>query len=144
MDCFVASLLAMTNSKRSPDERSDIRVCQLPRPRMSLRSCGATRRKTLVSRSKILNLSELFDRAYWGKVGDAELSEVVRMITSGETEDLYILIQILGRAGSPRYRKIVEPYLHDVGDPQLSALAVQVLCWSWGLAREYRSELVCF
>jgi hypothetical protein len=93
---------------------------------------------------KIVNLSELFKRAYWGKVTDAELSEVARMITSGKNEDLYILIQILGRAGSPKYRKIVEPYLRDVGDPQLSALAVQVLCWSWGLASEYRSELVCF
>jgi hypothetical protein len=38
----------------------------------------------------------------------------------------------------------VEPYLHDVGDPQLSALAVQVLCSSWRLAGEYRDELVCF
>jgi hypothetical protein len=91
-----------------------------------------------------VNLSELFKRAYWGKVTDAELSEVVRMITSGQNEDLHTLIQIVGRAGSPKYRKIVEPYLHDVGDPQLSALAVQVLCWSWGLAGEYRSELVCF
>ncbi len=66
------------------------------------------------------------------------------MITSGQDENLHTLIQSLGREGSPKYRKIVEPYLDDVGDPQLSALAVQVLCWSWGLASEYRSELVCF
>jgi hypothetical protein len=91
-----------------------------------------------------VDLPELFNRAYWGKVTDAELSEVARMITSGQNEELLTLMRILGRAGSPRYRKIVEPYLHDVGNPQLSALAVQVLCWSWDLAGEYRSELVCF
>src|SRR5258708_4862851 len=66
------------------------------------------------------------------------------MITSGQDENLHTLIQSLGRAGSPKYRKIVEPYLRDVGDPQLSALAVQVLCWSWSLARDYRAELVNF
>jgi hypothetical protein len=91
-----------------------------------------------------VNLSELFERACSGRIADAELSKVVRMITDGQNEDLYTLIQILGRAGSPKYRNIIEPYLRDVGDPQLSALAVQVLCWSWGLASEYRSELVCF
>jgi hypothetical protein len=92
----------------------------------------------------VVNLSELFRRAYWGKITEAELSEVVRMITSGEDGDLHTLMRILGKAGSPRYRKIMEPYLRDVGDSQLSALAVQVLCWSWGLAGEYRSELVSF
>lgn len=92
----------------------------------------------------MMNLQELFKRAYWGKITDAELSEVVRMITAGQDEDLYMLIQILGRAGSPKYRKVIEPYLHDVGNPQLSALAVQVLCWSWDLASEYRGELVSF
>jgi hypothetical protein len=66
------------------------------------------------------------------------------MITSGQNEDLYVLVQILGRAGSPKYREAVEPYLHDVGNPQLSALAVKVLCWSWGLARDYRGELLSF
>jgi hypothetical protein len=91
-----------------------------------------------------VNLSEPLKRAYSGQATDAELSEVVRMIASGQDEDLHTLIRILGRAGSPKYRKIVEPFLRDVGDPQLSALAVQVLCWSWGLASQYRSELVCF
>jgi hypothetical protein len=91
-----------------------------------------------------VNLQELLKRAYSGKIAHDELSEVVRMITSDENQDLYTLIQILGRAGSPKYRKIVEPYLHNVGNPQLSALAVKVLCWSWGLAREYRGQLLCF
>jgi hypothetical protein len=91
-----------------------------------------------------VDLDDLFERAYREEISDAELSEIVRTISSGEGEDLYTLIQVLGRAGSPKYRKIVEPYLHDVGDPQLSALAVQVLCGTWELAAEYRSELVGF
>jgi hypothetical protein len=66
------------------------------------------------------------------------------MISSGRNQDMYTLIEILGRAGSPKYQKVVEPYLHDVGNSQLTALAVKVLCWSWGLAREYREELLCF
>lgn len=91
-----------------------------------------------------MHLPELLKRAYSGKITRDELSEVVQMIVSYENQDLYTLIQILGRAGSPKYRKVVEPYLQDVGNPQLSALAVKVLCWSWGLAREYREHLLCF
>jgi len=90
------------------------------------------------------NLSELLKRAQWGKITDAELSEVVRMIASERNGDLYTLIQILGRAGSPKYRTIVEPYLHDVGNSQISALALKVLCRWWGLTREYKGELVRF
>lgn len=91
-----------------------------------------------------INLSELLKRAQWGKISDAELSEVVRMISLERGADLYTLIQILGRAGSPKYRKIVEPFLNNVGDAQLSALAVKVLCWSWGLSQEYKGDLVRF
>jgi hypothetical protein len=91
-----------------------------------------------------VNLPELLKRAYWGTVTQAELSEVVRLITEDSSKDLNALIQILGRAGSPKYRKIVEPFLLNVGNPQLSALALKVLCWSWGLAREYRETLLDF
>jgi hypothetical protein len=91
-----------------------------------------------------VNLPELLKRAYSEEITHDELSEVVRMIVSDENQDLHTLIQILGRAGSPKYREIVEPYLHNVGNPQLSALAVKVLCWSWGLVREYREHLLCF
>jgi hypothetical protein len=92
-----------------------------------------------------MNLGELLKRATLGELTNAELLEVVRMVTSNEDLDsLYTLVQILGKAGSPKYRKIVEPYLNNVGDPQLSALAVQVLCWHWGLAGEYRDKLLRF
>lgn len=91
-----------------------------------------------------MNLSELLKRAYEGKVTGAELSEVERMLTSGQHEDLYTSIQILRRARSPRYRKLVEPFLNDVGNPQLSALALATLCTTWGLAGDYRRELVAF
>lgn len=91
-----------------------------------------------------MNLPELMNRAYWGSVTDAELAEVARLLAGGGHRDLYTLIRILGRAGSAKYREVVEPYLRDVGDAQLSAFAVQALCSSWGLARDYREELLSF
>lgn len=90
-----------------------------------------------------MNLPELVKRAYWGSVTDAELAEVARMVASGGRGDLHTAIRILGRAGSAKYRKILEPYLGDVGDAQLSAFAVQALSW-WGLVRDYREQLLSF
>ena len=38
----------------------------------------------------------------------------------------------------------MERYLHDVGDPQISVLALIALCSWWGPADAYRSELIQF
>jgi hypothetical protein len=64
------------------------------------------------------------------------------MLTLGEYEDRYTLMLVLRRAGSARYRKIVEPFLNDAGDPQLSALALTTLCTVWTLAGDYRGILL--
>jgi len=90
-----------------------------------------------------VDLTDLVRRAYWESITDAELAEVARLVASGGHRDLYTALRILGRAGSAKYRKIIEPYLKDVGDTQLSALAVQVLDW-WDLAGDYRKELLSF
>jgi hypothetical protein len=50
----------------------------------------------------------------------------------------------LGRAGSPKHRQLMERYLHDVGDPQISALALMALCSWWELIDAYRGELISF
>jgi hypothetical protein len=100
--------------------------------------------KNSSQRGEIVNLPELMKRAYRESITDAELAEVARMVANGGHWDPHTLMRILGRAGSAKYREIVEPYLRDVGDAQLSALAVQVLCSSWDLARDYREELLSF
>jgi hypothetical protein len=90
-----------------------------------------------------MDLPELLKKAQWGKVEPQELAEVVRQISAGEN-DLYTLLHILGRAGSPKYKPLMEQYLHCERDPQLSALALNALCNWWGLVEEYRGELVSF
>jgi hypothetical protein len=55
------------------------------------RLCPPDALKDISRRGKIVDLSELFKRAYSEKITDAELAEVVRMIGSGEENDLYIL-----------------------------------------------------
>jgi hypothetical protein len=90
-----------------------------------------------------MNLHELLKKAQWGKLEPQELAEVVRQISAGEN-DLYTLLHILGRAGSPKYRRLMEQYLHYEKDSQLSALVLNALCNWWGLIDEYRGELISF
>lgn len=90
-----------------------------------------------------MNVSDLLKKAQWGKLEPTELEEIVRQISAGEN-DLYTLLHILGRAGSPKYKSIMDQYLHYEQDPQLSALVLNALCNWWGLIEQYRGELISF
>jgi hypothetical protein len=92
-----------------------------------------------------MNLPELLMRAQRRETTTAsELAEVIRLIESREDGDIYSLLEILGRSGSSRYKRLMEPYLHNVHDSQLSALALKALCNWWDLFGEYRSDVIAF
>jgi hypothetical protein len=67
----------------------------------------------------------------------AELAEIERQIPPSERDYLYTRLYILGRAGPPKYRALMERYLHYVEDPMIRALALNALCNWWSRATEY-------
>jgi len=89
-----------------------------------------------------MNLKEVLGRAQWSTITAAELDEVVGRISRGGSGDLHTLLHILGRAGSSRYRTLMEEYLRYSKDPPIAALALKVLFRWWGLADNYRNEVI--
>jgi hypothetical protein len=91
-----------------------------------------------------MDIDALLKKAQWQKIAPAELKVVLGLICSGEHDDLYTLLHILGRAGSREDRKVMERYLRYPLDPMISALALKSLCRWWGLFSDYRAEVLCF
>jgi hypothetical protein len=91
-----------------------------------------------------MDLEALLKKAQWGKISHSDLAAVVRILTSGDQEHLLTLLNILGRAGSPRYKYLMERYLNYENDPQISALSLKALCRWWGLFKEYRHRVISF
>jgi len=91
-----------------------------------------------------VDLERLFKKAEWETLTPSELEEVARAIASPNPGDLYQLLHILGRAGSPAYKAQVEKFLHCPDDPQRSALVLKILCRWWGLFDQYRNDVMAF
>ena len=89
-----------------------------------------------------MDLKELFDRARQGSVIPAELDAIVAKLNAGQLTDEYLALLIIGRAGHPGYRKSIDVFLLRDDDPQLVALALQILVGAWELLDDYRSVLL--
>jgi hypothetical protein len=67
---------------------------------------------------------------------------VIEKLSSGDKDtDRFTLLQILGEAGVKSSRSLVEKFLECPEDPMLSRLALEVLCFYWGEAGRYVSDL---
>ncbi len=86
------------------------------------------------------NLTDLLQKVQAGKLESDELAYVVKRIKAskpGDDQDLYTLIDILGKAQAKEYRSLVESFLDYPSDPQIPKIALETLCLSWGLIKEY-------
>ncbi len=86
------------------------------------------------------NLTELLQKAQAGKLETGELAYVAERIKAskpGDDQDLYTLIDILGKTQAKEYRSLVEGFLDYPSDPQIPKIALETLCLSWELTHEY-------
>lgn len=89
------------------------------------------------------SLNELLEQAKWGKITPIEIDYVAQQI-SENSDALYTLIHILGRAEAIKYRSKIEPFLDYPENPLISQIALKSLCTYWGLTEEYLEELKMF
>ncbi|MGW6796641.1 hypothetical protein [Streptomyces chartreusis] len=88
-------------------------------------------------------MRQLIPRAKDGKILPQEIKEIAQTITDGKAgHDLYRLLYAVARAGGPAYEPLVAKYLIHPSDPEVSALAVQVLTGHWRVGAKYRKELL--
>ncbi|MET8692225.1 hypothetical protein [Streptomyces bauhiniae] len=72
-----------------------------------------------------------------------EVNEIARTISAGLAgRDLYRLLYAVARAGGPAYESLVAGYLVHPEDPEVSALAVQVLTGHWRVGAKYRKQIL--
>ncbi|MGH7426414.1 MAG: HEAT repeat domain-containing protein [Candidatus Methylomirabilales bacterium] len=89
---------------------------------------------------------EILDKAVEHRHLSPEELEMVKseLLDPETSEDRSNLLHILGHVGNPSMVPIVEGYLDWREDPYVAAMALQVLCDSWGLYDEYRHVLIRF
>lgn len=88
-------------------------------------------------------LRQLTARAKEGAVRPEEVNEIARTISAGLAgRDLYRLLYAVARAGGPAYESLVAGYLVHPEDPEVSALAVQVLTGHWRVGAKYRKQIL--
>ncbi len=90
------------------------------------------------------NLDKLLHRAMWETLSVQELEEVAKRIEAAKIkgdENLYTLIDILGRAGAIKYRSLVESFLFYPADSMVSSIALNTLCDFWGYDEDYKNKL---
>lgn len=88
-------------------------------------------------------LRQLTARAKDGTIPQQEVKEIARTISEGRAgRDLYRLLYAVARAGGPAYESLVASYLIYPEDPEVSALAVQVLTGHWRVGAKYSKTIL--
>ena len=77
-------------------------------------------------------------------ISRSELAQIADLASSGNSDNLYVVLRALGLAGSSAHRRIMERYLLYPRNPIISALALKALCLWWRLAADYRTQLIEF
>ncbi|MCT7351203.1 hypothetical protein N4P33_03335 [Streptomyces sp. 15-116A] len=86
---------------------------------------------------------QLTARAKDGTIPPREVVELARTISEGRAgRDLYHLLYAVARAGGPAYEPLIANYLIYPEDPDVSALAVQVLTGHWRVGAKYREQIL--
>jgi hypothetical protein len=91
------------------------------------------------------DLDDLLDRAKYGHVSDAEIAWVTDALERRDPRyDLYRLIHIVGRVGTPgKHENLVAEFLDSPNDPMLSRISLITLD-NWGLFEKYRDVILAF
>ncbi|MCS0605308.1 hypothetical protein NX794_29475 [Streptomyces sp. LP11] len=86
---------------------------------------------------------QLTARAKDGTIPQREVREIAQTLSEGRAgRDLYRLLYAVARAGGPAYESLVAGYLIHPEDPEVSALAVQVLTGHWRVGAKYRKQII--
>ncbi|MFB7248921.1 hypothetical protein CW362_31535 [Streptomyces populi] len=86
---------------------------------------------------------ELIARAKDGAIPQSEVKEITQVISQGAAgHDLYRLLYAVARAGGPAYENLVAGYLIYPQNPEVSALAVQVLTGHWRVGAKYQRQIL--
>ena len=67
-----------------------------------------------------------------------------RLMSSVGSPDRYADLYTIGKAEDRAFRPLVEEFLHSPHEPMLARLALQILVDWWGLAMDYRGQLLSF
>src|SRR5262245_4262398 len=77
------------------------------------------------------------ERVKRGALTTSEVESIASELQKPEPDtDRYTLLYLLGRAGGPAYKPLVEPYLEGPDD-MLARLALWIVCGYWGQAAQY-------
>ncbi|MFF1446247.1 hypothetical protein [Streptomyces sp. NPDC058295] len=86
---------------------------------------------------------QLIARAKDGSIPQREVKEIAQAMSEGRAgRDLYRPLYAVARAGGPAYEPLVASYLIYPEDPEVSALAVQVLTGHWRVGAAYREQIL--
>jgi hypothetical protein len=89
-----------------------------------------------------IDVSALLKATSERRLNDAEVDSVARELASGQADDPYSSLLLIGRASAIRHRELVETFLDRHGDPMLVRLALQILCKFWEFTPDYVDRVV--
>lgn len=91
----------------------------------------------------MVDFRTLMRKAKDATISDREVDAVAEVLRSREQSDqLYRQVYILGRSFARRYENLIADYLVYPDEPEVSAIALSVLCAHWKLGRKYRGYLL--
>lgn len=86
---------------------------------------------------------QLTTRAKDGTIPPREVEEIARAVSEGRAgQDHYQLLYTVARAGGLAYEPLVARHLIHSEDPEVSALAVQVLTGHWRVGSKYGEQIL--
>ena len=77
-------------------------------------------------------------------VTDAELSSIAERLRSGADPHSYTLLMVLGRMEALRYRGLIEHFMRQIDNLELTRLALQILGIWWPGNGRYMPEVARF
>lgn len=86
---------------------------------------------------------QLTSRAKGGAIPPQEVAEIAQAVSEDRAgRNLYRLLYAVSRAGGPIYEPLIAGYLIHPEEPEVSALAVQVLTGHWRVGTKYREQIL--
>ncbi|MFF3312813.1 hypothetical protein [Streptomyces sp. NPDC002952] len=86
---------------------------------------------------------QLIARAKDGAIPPQEVRQIAQTVTECRSgRELYQRLYAVARAGGPEYEPLIAAHLIYPEDPEVSALAVQVLTAHWKVGMKYRRQIL--
>lgn len=88
-------------------------------------------------------MRQLIARAKDGTIPPQEVKQIAQAVTECRADrELYQRLYTVVRVGGPAYEPLIATYLIYPEDPEVSALAVQVLTAHWRVGAKYRKQIL--